>query len=58
MRRKTIILMLFPAILIVWMLGWTLYWIGDNQARNRHATKKEKWDIQIKTDVIEKQTIP
>jgi len=58
MRRKTIILMLFPAILIIWMLGWSLYWIGDNQTRKQHTTKKETWNIHINTEMIEKQTNP
>jgi hypothetical protein len=58
MRRKTIILMLFPAILIIWMLGWSLYWIGDNHTRKQHATKKETWNIHINTEMIEKQLNP
>jgi len=58
MRRKTIILMLFPAILIIWMLGWSLYWIGDNQTRKQHIRKRETWNIHINTDIIEKQTNP
>jgi len=56
MRRKTIILMLFAAILIIWMLGWSLYWIGDIQTRKQHTTKKETWNIHINTEMIEKQT--
>jgi hypothetical protein len=48
--------MLFPAILFIWMLGWSLYWIGDNQTHNQHTIKKGTQDIHIKTNVIEKQT--
>ena len=56
MRRKTIILMLFPAILFIWMLGWSLYWIGYNQTHDQHTIKKGTQNIHIKTDVIEKRT--
>jgi hypothetical protein len=58
MRRKTIILMFFPAILIIWMLGWSLYWIGDNQTRKQHIRKRETWNIHINTEMIEKQLNP
>jgi hypothetical protein len=58
MRRKTLILMLFPAILFIWMLGWSLYWIGDNQTHNQHTIKKGTQNIHIITDDIEEITIP
>jgi hypothetical protein len=48
--------MLFPAILLIWMLGWSLYWIGDNQTHDKHTIEKETQHIHIKTDMIEKQT--
>jgi hypothetical protein len=27
-RRKTLTLFLFPALVFIWLVGWSLYWIG------------------------------
>jgi len=30
-RRKLLVIFLLPAIVLLWMVGWTLYWIGENK---------------------------
>lgn len=35
---RTIILL--PLTIFIWMIGWTLYWIGDQRMSSRTAKKK------------------
>ncbi len=35
-RNKAIIVLLLPAIIFVWIVGWSLYWIG-HQKESRKA---------------------
>jgi hypothetical protein len=30
-RNKAIIVLLFPAIIFLWIVGWGLYWIGHQK---------------------------
>jgi hypothetical protein len=53
MRRKTLILLLFPAILFLWMIGWSLYWIGDNQTTDKQNHKKQPIKIQVALNLQE-----
>jgi Tfp pilus assembly protein PilO len=55
MQRRKMIIILFPAILFIWMLGWSLCWIGDNHTRKQHATKKETWNIHVNTEMIKNE---
>lgn len=34
-KWKLITVLLFPGIVLLWMLGWSLYWIGDNEKRKK-----------------------
>jgi hypothetical protein len=27
-KRSLALVLLFPAVLLIWMFGWSLYWIG------------------------------
>ncbi len=58
MQRRKMIIILFPAILFIWMLGWSLCWIGDNHSRKQQITKEETWNIHVNTEIVEnKQTL-
>jgi hypothetical protein len=46
MRRRTLILIFFPGMLFLWIIGWSLYWIGDSRARNKQDNKKQPIKIQ------------
>jgi hypothetical protein len=53
MRRKTLILILFPGILFLWMIGWSLYWIGDSQTTDKQNHKKQPIKIQAALNLQE-----
>jgi flagellar basal body-associated protein FliL len=38
-RSKTMIALLLPVIVCIFILGWIMYWVGDNSnaQKNRHA---------------------
>jgi Tfp pilus assembly protein PilO len=38
--RKVRVLSLLPIIIFVWMIGWALYWIGDQKLSSGAAQKK------------------
>lgn len=45
---------LLPLTIFLWMIGWTLYWIGDQRMSSRTAQKKtitsfEKEDYERET---------
>jgi Tfp pilus assembly protein PilO len=31
--RKLRIIVLLPVVSFIWMIGWTLYWVGDHRVR-------------------------
>jgi hypothetical protein len=57
LRRRITILLLFPIIVLLWIVGWSLYSIGDNQ-KNRKPLATKELDIQINPDLAIKQTNP
>jgi flagellar basal body-associated protein FliL len=34
-RSKALILLLLPAVVFIWMIGWSLYWIGHQKERQK-----------------------
>ena len=34
-KWKLITVLLFPSIVLIWMVGWSLYWIGDAQGKRK-----------------------
>lgn len=34
-RNKVLILLLLPAVVFIWMIGWSLYWIGHQKERGK-----------------------
>jgi len=49
------IIVLLPLTIFLWMIGWTLYWIGDQRMSSRTAKKKT---IQIsKKGTFERETL-
>lgn len=43
-QRRIIVIMLFPVIIFLWLLGWSLYWIADE---NRSRRKMQSLDDGI-----------
>jgi hypothetical protein len=58
MRRRTLILLLLPALLFLWIVGWTMYWTGDQQTTSKQAYKKERKDVEIIPNLLYEQEIP
>ena len=34
-KRSLALVLVFPAVLLIWMVGWSLYWIGDAQGKRK-----------------------
>jgi len=58
MRRKTLILLLLPALLFLWIVGWTMYWTGNQQTTSKQAHKKERKNVEIISNLLYEQEIP
>ena len=35
LKQKAGLVIVFPVILVIWMVGWSLYWIGDAQGKRK-----------------------
>jgi len=53
-RSKLTILFLAPVIALTFMVGWTLYWIGNTKYKQPHVAAK----IDAKQDIIQLLVIP
>jgi Tfp pilus assembly protein PilO len=43
-RNRALVALLLPAIIFLWIVGWSLYWIGHQQERKQkpqHTRLKE-----------------
>jgi hypothetical protein len=47
MRRhnRATMLLLLPLIIAVWLIGWSLYWIGSARERKQH------WNITVEPEL-------
>jgi Tfp pilus assembly protein PilO len=50
--RKLRIIVLLPVVSLIWMIGWTLYWIGDQRVRQN--AQKENMNV-FQTGVSERK---
>jgi flagellar basal body-associated protein FliL len=56
MRKRSLILLLFPIILVLWTIGWTFLWAGEKQTSQKQKTQD---NIHITIQLPEeKQKIP
>jgi len=56
MRNRILVVMLFPAIVFLWLIGWSLFWIGSQHSQDKpHKTQTitEKDTIEIKSAIYE-----
>ncbi|MGB9841170.1 MAG: hypothetical protein ACPLKZ_00420 [Candidatus Bathyarchaeales archaeon] len=45
-RSRAVILLLLPAVIFLWIVGWGLYWIGhqrEERAQKQHSSQKEEY---------------
>ncbi|MCX8153894.1 MAG: hypothetical protein N3E52_05630 [Candidatus Bathyarchaeota archaeon] len=54
-RNRAVILMLLPAIIFIWVIGWSLYWIGQqkDQYKINQSTLKKKEHVHLIPIVFE-----
>ena len=43
------LVLLFPVIVLIFVMGWTMYWIGDQQIPNskKHSSTVKKDNVSI-----------
>jgi len=53
-RSKAMIIMLLPALIFIFIMGWFLYWMGDQKRTDKIQRKPpEKDHVSIKPIVFE-----
>ncbi|MEM2108062.1 MAG: hypothetical protein QXL10_02110 [Candidatus Bathyarchaeia archaeon] len=54
-RSKALILLLLPALIFLWIIGWSLYWIGHQKEHRkiRQTEPQEKDHVQLMPVVFE-----
>jgi len=43
-RNSLVVALLLPALVLVWLVGWSMYWLGhqrEDKRRNKPAPEKE-----------------
>jgi flagellar basal body-associated protein FliL len=58
-RSRIIIALLLPAIALMWVVGWTFYWIGHQKAGKAQTQPSEKKDgfTLIPTFTVEEERL-
>ena len=54
-RSKLTILLLAPVMALTFMVGWSLYWIGNRQHKQPHSAAPK---IHAKQDPVQLMVIP
>jgi flagellar basal body-associated protein FliL len=53
-RSKAMIIMLLPALIFIFIMGWCMYWMGDQKRSDKIQHKPpEKDNVSIKPIVFE-----
>jgi len=52
MRNRVVVIILLPVIILLWIIGWTLFWIGS-QNRPKKTRNKKQDRIDITTIIYE-----
>jgi hypothetical protein len=55
-RNKAIIALLLPAIIFLWIVGWSLYWIGHQKEPRKPqppSSAKEEDHVSLKAIALE-----
>lgn len=54
-RSKLTIILLAPILALTFMVGWSLYWIGNRQHKQPHLSASK---INAKQDTVQLMVIP
>jgi len=58
MRKRSLILLLLPILLILWTIGWAFLWTGEQQISRKQKTQQQD-NIHITVQLPEQeQQIP
>jgi len=52
MRNRLVLITLLPVIICLWIIGWTLFWIGSQNRPKKNPNKKQD-GIDITTVIYE-----
>ena len=49
MRNRVVVITLLPVIIFLWIIGWTLFWIGSQNKpqKTRAATERDPISMTI-----------
>ena len=54
-RNRALVALLLPAFIILWVVGWSLYWIGRQQDSKRTDSKFSRDNVRIEVIPIEER---
>jgi lipopolysaccharide export system protein LptC len=52
-RNRAITALLFPAVIFLFLIGWSLYWIGLQKRRQKAQPVRPKDNVSIMAIVLE-----
>ncbi|MGD8545970.1 MAG: hypothetical protein PVH12_07325 [Candidatus Bathyarchaeota archaeon] len=55
MKRSIFLVFLFPVVVVLWFVGWSLFWTGSNTQRKKQS--QPTLEILVDTTALESQTI-
>jgi len=53
MRNRLVVITLLPVIIFLWIIGWSLFWIGSQNKPQKTKNETEKEKISITTALYE-----
>jgi hypothetical protein len=54
-KRGIFLVFLFPVVVVLWLVGWSLFWTGSNTRREKPS--RVQLEIMVDTTALESQTI-
>lgn len=55
-RNRVIVAVLLPAVIFLWIVGWSLYWIGHQKESRKHqppASPEEEEYVSLEAVALE-----
>lgn len=49
MRSHVVVIIFLPTIIFLWIIGWSLFWIGSQKKSQKTQNKTERDGIEITT---------
>lgn len=53
MRNRVVVITLLPVIIFLWIIGWSLFWIGSQNKPQKTQTTTERNPISMTTVMCE-----